>query len=441
MKIRTVSWEIIIAGLFLTGIAIYVTKSSNSNDSRDSKTQVKRSFVTEEDSTHSIIIDLHNLNSLSQLDQLDKLDKLDKGTDVKTIVLDLGFMKKTIQVPDSLRKTDTAARRKIQAKLDSTLKSIPKDSIAEHSEIVAHITNHILTMTSNGFDAVPSSETLVRSNTYSAHGLKKVSVDTKGGRIQAVGSSGDQVHVFVTTKKGTSKKEFNKKYNISMSNQGGELKVSVDQSNSGWSFLSWLTGAGGIPGNIIVEMPANLTFYGVSKGGRIECGHLRNGIDIKTLGGKLVINDVRGSIQAKTLGGDVEVHEINGNADLKSMGGSIIASNTTGNMDIKTAGGNISLDNMRDGSIDAETAGGNINANFDAVLSNDLTLKTAGGNITIALPESTKAVLDIKGMKVSIPQGWSVSGSFDSSHIEGSLNGGSNPRITAHTSAGSVTIK
>ena len=441
MKIRTVSWEIIIAGLFLTGIAIYVTKSSNSNDSRDSKTQAKRSFVTEEDSTHSIIIDLHNLNSLSQLDQLDKLDKLDKGTDVKTIVLDLGFMKKTIKIPDSLRKTDTAARRKIQAKLDSTFKSIPKDSIAEHSEIVAHITNHVLTMTSSSVDAVPSSETLIRSNTYSANGLQKVSVDTKGGRIQAIGSSGNQVRVFITTKKGTSKKEFNKKYNVSISNEGGEFKVTLDQPNSGWSFLSWFTGGSGTPGNVIVEMPANLTFYGESKGGTIKCEHLKNGLNIKTLGGKLVINDVQGDIQAKTLGGDVEAHTLNGNADLKSMGGNIVVGNTNGNMNLKTAGGNISLDNLRGGSIDAETAGGNIDANFSTTLTNDLTLKTPAGNITVSLPESTKAVLDIKGMKVSIPQSWSISGSFDSNHIEGSLNGGSGPRITAHTSAGSVTIK
>jgi|GEM_PF-2377985 len=437
MKIRTVSWEIIIAGLFLTGIAIYVTKSTHSNDS---KSPVTHQFVTEEDSTHTIVIDLHNLNSLSQLDELDKLDKLHKGTDVKKIVLDLGFLKKTIEVPDSLRVENINTDSAIHAKLDSTLKSIPRDSLAQHADVIAKLANHVLTMTSSSFNAVPSSETLIESRNFSAKGLNKVALNTLGGRIQAVGGDGDIIHVFITSKKGVSKQDFNKKFNVSMSTDGGVLQVNVDRHNSGWSLFSWLTGSNDKPGNIIVEMPRNLALYAESKGGTVSCRNLKNGIDIKTLGGKLSLNDIQGSIQAKTLGGNIEAHNLNGNADLKSMGGNIIAGNTTGSMDIKTAGGNISMDNMGGGSIDAETAGGNIDAHFTA-LTHNLTLKTAAGNINLDLPESTKAGLDIEGMRVSIPSSWTVSGSFNSSHINGSLNGGSSPTITAHTSAGSVTIK
>ncbi|HKI45029.1 MAG TPA: hypothetical protein VKA08_06810, partial [Balneolales bacterium] len=230
MKIRTVSWEIIIAGLFLTGIAIYVTKSTHSNDS---KSPVTHQFVTEEDSTHTIVIDLHNLNSLSQLDELDKLDKLHKGTDVKKIVLDLGFLKKTIEVPDSLRVENINTDSAIHAKLDSTLKSIPRDSLAQHADVIAKLANHVLTMTSSSFNAVPSSETLIESRNFSAKGLNKVALNTLGGRIQAVGGDGDIIHVFITSKKGVSKQDFNKKFNVSMSTDGGVLQVNVDRHNSG----------------------------------------------------------------------------------------------------------------------------------------------------------------------------------------------------------------
>jgi DUF4097 and DUF4098 domain-containing protein YvlB len=267
-----------------------------------------------------------------------------------------------------------------------------------------------------------------------------VTLNTVGGRIQAVGGAGDIIRVFITSKKGVSKSEFNKKFNLSMGTNGGVLQVNVDQHNSGWSLFSWLTGSSDKPGNIIVEMPGSLTLNAESKGGTVSCRNLKNGIDIKTLGGKLTLNDIQGSIQAKTLGGDIEAHNLNGNADLKSMGGNIIVGNTSGSMDVKTAGGNISMDDVSGGSIDAETAGGNIDAHLTA-LTHNLTLKTAAGNINLNLPESTKAALDIEGMKVSIPSGWTVSGSFNSSHINGSLNGGSSPTITAHTSAGSVTIK
>ena len=437
MKIRTVSWEIIIAGLFLTGIAIYVTKSTHTNDTQS---QVTHKFVTEEDSTHTIVIDLHNLNSLSQLDELDKLDKLHKGTDVKKIVLDLGFLKKTIEVPDSLRVENINTDSAIHAKLDSTLKNIPKDSLAQHADVIAKLSNHILTMTSSSFNAVPSSETLIESRNFSAKGLNKVTLSTVGGRIQAVGGDGKIVHIFITSKKGVSKNDFKKKFNVSMSATGGVLQINVDQHSSGWSLFSWLTGGNGKPGNIIVEMPRNLVLNAESKGGTVSCRDLKNGVDIKTLGGKLTLNDIQGNILAKTLGGDIEAHSLSGNADLKSMGGNIIVGNTSGSMDIKTAGGNISMDDMSGGSIDAETAGGNINARFTA-LTHNLTLKTAAGNINLDLPESTKAALDVEGMRVSVPSGWTVSGSFNSSHIKGSLNGGSNPTITAHTSAGSVSIK
>ena len=435
MKIRTVSWEIILAGLLLTGVAIYVMKSSHSNDSRD---QTNHSFVTEKDSAKTIIIDLHNLNSLSQLDQLDKLDKLDdNNNEVKTIVLDLGFFKKTIQVPEN---ADVKANRNLRAKLDSTLKSIPSDSLSKHPELVANLSHHVLTMTSSSFKAVPSSETLIQSKTFSAKGLKSISLDTKGGRIQAIGSSEGEVNVFITSKKGTSKEDFNKKYTVSMKTEGGVLNVSVDQHSSGWAIFNWLTGNNDTPGNIIVEMPQGLSLNAESKGGRISCEHLRNGIDIKTLGGRLTLNDIYGSIQAKTLGGEIEAHNLKGSGSLKSMGGSIVVGNASGTMDIKTAGGNISLDNMQGGPIDAETAGGNISAHFKT-LTSDLTLKTAGGNINATLPESLKANLDLKGMRVSVPSHWSISGSFDSSHINGSVNGGSNLKVTAHTSAGNVTIE
>lgn len=436
MKIRTVSWEIILAGLFLTGIAIYVSKSTRTNESKSQVTH-NHKFVTEEDSTHKIIIDLHNLSSLDQLNELDKLDKLDSSNDVKTIVLDLGFLKKTIQVPVT---ADMKANAKIKAKLDSTLESIPKDSLAKHPELVANVTRHVLTMSSSSFNAVPASETLIQSKTISSKGLKQVSLDTEGGRIQAVGGSDGAVHVFITTKKGISKKDFLKKYNVSMSTDGNNLKVSVNQRNSGWSFFNWFTGGNDKPGNIIVQMPTNLSMNAESKGGSINCQNLKNGVDIKTLGGRLSLKDIQGTIQGTTLGGEIDAHGLRGSGELKSMGGSIVVGDATGNMDFKTAGGNITLDNIQGGSIDAETAGGNINAHF-ATISGNLTLKTAGGSIDITLPKSTKAALDIKGTRVSIPSDWTISGSFDSSHINGSLNGGESPHITAHAAAGAVTIK
>lgn len=464
MKIRTVSWEIILAGLFFTGIAIYV---STSRHSADAKPGGPGSSISGSGSVDSVIVDpghkgfvIINRDSASRMVVINPFGLNRAGWDsLRGKIFDIRKQarfraKKEISRVqwDSLNRVlrirqgalphaGMMWKKKYEFAFKDSLNNLfsfippppPPSAVG-----LSAITKNSPSVWTGAPATVPASETLMKSRTFSAADIKRVSLETSVGKIRVTGSRGDKIHVMITGRKGSLKRDFDNHHSVSMETRDGELYVSVTGRNWGWTFLNWLFHKNN-EGNIIVEMPEGVPLHVESKGGSIDCRSLHGGVEAGTLGGNISLRGVSGSVQARTVAGNVVADAFAGDENPGSSVRSIQAGNVQGDVRIRTTAGNISLKNISSGSIDAETTGGNIDVQIPFV-SHDITLKATAGNINLSIPRQTRALLDLKGTKVAIPSGWSVSGNLSESHVDGSLNGGSYPRITAHTDAGTVAL-
>ncbi|MCW8108878.1 DUF4097 domain-containing protein [Alteromonas ponticola] len=148
----------------------------------------------------------------------------------------------------------------------------------------------------------------------------------------------------------------------------------------------------------------------------------RYNLDLDTAGGKIEITDLLiGDIEARTSGGAIKIASVKGDVQLHTSGGSIHTEDV-------------------EGEIDAHTSGGSIKVAFAKQFTKDATLDTSGGSIVASLPADIRMDLDASTSGGRVKSEFDVDGRVKKRSIEGKVNGGG-PKLTLHTSGGSIRIE
>jgi hypothetical protein len=278
------------------------------------------------------------------------------------------------------------------------------------------------------------------TKTFTLDGPGQLEVETSGGAIDVVGSSGNQVTVemYVKPNGGWSlfgsddddAEEALEDYTIDIRQEGAKVIATAERKGSNW-------GSSQVSISFKVMVPASTSCDLSTSGGSISVSDVEGTHDIHTSGGSLNFDRLSGATKAHTSGGSINVNDYQGKLEANTSGGSIRVNGSEGEALLKTSGGSINLENIR-GSLEARTSGGSIRANVEE-LGKFLTLKTSGGGITATIPGGQGLDLDLSGNRVNTKL-VNFTGESDKNSINGSVNGGGVP-VSLHTSGGSVTLE
>jgi DUF4097 and DUF4098 domain-containing protein YvlB len=255
-----------------------------------------------------------------------------------------------------------------------------------------------------------------------------LSVDSDDGSVTIVGHDARDITVHVEIS-GT---------------EASAFKVAADQDSSGVAVTgrsaSWLHhGFSTLTVKFTIELPHDYPVDIKTSGGGIDVRDLHAPAHGKTSGGSVALHNIAGAITMHTSGGAIEAEHIRGPAELTSSGGSINIKGAAGSLKVHTSGGGIHLYNVA-GEIDASTSGGPLEA--EARSNQGISLEGSGGSITLRLPADVQGTVDAKtsGGRVHSDLPITTTELGDTSHIQGTINGGGDP-IHLRTSGGSIHIE
>ena len=422
------TWEIVIAGILLTAVAIYFNKrSGHSTINTDYIEKVIKDheihFGTEKKQKDIIIINPGQFFNAKTLDSLKSSPNLDSLRDR------IKYLKNEI-----LQKTanDTNLQNQVKQSIDAALKNLSEVNQEQFS--IDTQKNRIVIIPKQR-STVSNSISDILTKQFTANGVKKVHIKSPGGDITVEGNNDNIIDVNVTSgKKNVKQSDFKKYYEVKIFRDGSNVNVII-QKKGGLSFWKFLDD---MSANVDIKVPTKMNLDGETAGGSVTIRHIDGAIKMSTLGGHILLSDAHGSLDLKTLGGAIKAEHLTGSLKAKTMGGSIHLNDSNGNIDVSTNGGDIEMKNIY-GLITAYTMAGNITADLTR-FTNDLSCKTNAGNISITVPKSASAKLNLSGSDVTVHKNLQVSGNVSKGKISGTLNNGGNKSIEAHTYAGNVTL-
>lgn len=422
------TWEIVIVGILLTAVAIYFNnKSDHSSFSAKNIEKVLDNHdihFNSKEKPHDVVI----INP-GQIFNAKILDSLKSAPNIDSLRIRIKNLKNEILRQAS---NDTAMQKQVMASVNSALQNLSdvnqsqfKIDTGKNSIIIIPKTNM----------AVASSMPNILNKQFNASGVKGINLKSPGGSIEVKGMDGNTVDVNVKPgKSGVSSKEFKKYYDVKIYRNGSTINVAIEKKD-GFNLKNLFES---MSANITVRVPFNMNVEGETAGGSLDIREIHGNVNMKTLGGHIYLKALKGNLELKTMGGSMTGSELNGKISMKTMGGSITLDNSKGDVNVTSSGGNINLDQIA-GSVTAHTLAGNVTASM-VNLSGDLLLKTNAGNVSITLPKTAGAKLDLDGSNVSLHDDLKVSGNVGKGHVSGNLNGGGNYSINAHTYAGNINL-
>jgi len=181
-------------------------------------------------------------------------------------------------------------------------------------------------------------------------------------------------------------------------------------------------------------------------------------LSINKMGGDIVIADAPGGAYLRTMGGAITVDKVSKSLDATSMGGNVtIRSANVGTLKAETMGGNIDITSAQATDLHASTSGGNVSV--QTLADGSISLKSLGGAITLTIPKSSSAQIDIELAytmnnngkyavtdDLNLPQQQTSSWDFSHGnprkyiHAKGVIGSGKN-HITIKTVDGNITLK
>jgi hypothetical protein len=189
-----------------------------------------------------------------------------------------------------------------------------------------------------------------------------------------------------------------------------------------------------------VALPAGVKARIDNRVGRIDAGHLRNDLELKTASGDMAIadltgslsthsgsgdmkvTDVHGTVEAHTGSGDLELDRIDGSTEVHTGSGDINGGHLGGQrVELHTGSGDVTLDKLA-GNLRVETGSGDVKLNDlakvakarveagsgdidlygDLSAMQDFTLRSGSGDITLKTGTPPAVRLDISGSDIDV---------------------------------------
>jgi Putative adhesin len=254
------------------------------------------------------------------------------------------------------------------------------------------------------------------AKTFTVSGHARVSIETDDGAVRV--STGDikQVEVRIVY----SGYRVDRDLRISTEQNGDS--VSVAAKTSGGNFWSW--GVRHASLRVEVHMPKDADLTVKSGDGSVEADSITGNVDVRTGDGSITVQDVKGSARFHSGDGHIEARGLDGTVDASSGDGHIDLEGRFDGLNIRTG----------DGSVTARASQG-------SKVASSWTIHTGDGSVDLEVPGDLKANLDASTHDGHISLGLQVTveGTFSSSRIHGTLNGGGQP-LTIATGDGSIHL-
>lgn len=414
---KSSSWEIILAGLLFTGVAIYLLQY-NDQPSKSKET----SFST--DSLRTINFDQNlkviKFEALKDLDNLDNLESLENLENLKNLS---SFLPKEV-------------RDEFESEINSAIKGLEKENINVQVDTVnktISISKALpATVDTDGNWTAVSPGVFAYIKEFDASDLKEADLDLPFGSIEVIGGedSSTKLTIEATGQISTKEELLSKiKTSSSIENNRAIFKV-ISASTRSKDENVHLQATLSVPKNFDLRM--------ITAAGHISARSINGTQDLETLGGHIKMKDVTGDITAKTSGGHISVDHSEGSLTLLSLGGHIQTRNATGVISMITSGGNLQALDTK-GSVEASTNGGNIELRFIGLNGNS-SAKTGAGTISLFVPKSANTHFDLSGNNVEIDPDLNFTGSSSSGKAIGTI-GENRSSLKAKTNYGKVTLK
>jgi hypothetical protein len=254
------------------------------------------------------------------------------------------------------------------------------------------------------------------AKTFPVSGHARVNIETDDGAVRV--STGDikQVEVRVVY----SGYKVDRDLRISTEQNGDS--VSVVAKTSGGNFWSW--GPRHTSLRVEVHMPKDADLTVRSGDGSVEAESINGNVDVKSGDGSITVQCVKGNARFHTGDGHIEARGLDGTVDASSGDGHIDVEGRFDGLTIRTG----------DGSVTARAGQG-------SKVASAWTIHTGDGSVDMEVPADLKANLDASTHDGHISLGLQVTveGTFSSSRIHGTLNGGGQS-LTISTGDGSIHL-
>jgi len=434
MNNRHVSWEIILCGLLLTGLAIYI--NSSQSDTTKKRASSESAYVTppepptppESSTPPELSSDLNFEAELSKLEkELKKLENLGQLESLKAL--------------ENLNIEKNNINKIVQGVMDEVAAEIGKINsegmdVSDKTQLLALINSNVSTINNENEKQtwIQTGDGVYQYNvSFKSSQSGNLRVDMDAGHVNISSHDADSGLVqFVTTTSSASTTNPDKYWTVKKVSKENETIITLTNKSSFSSRSNH-----NIEANVLI--PSGVSVKAQTAGGHVRVDDLEGNHTLHTSGGHISLTNVNGEFHTKTNGGHIEADGLQGRFELDTNGGNIQVKNLDGACQASTNGGHITFENLR-GSVQAKTSGGNINVSVKS-LSDDLSLQTSAGNISISLPESISALLDLKGTNVDLNEFRNkVDGTIKSDYVDGQLGEGG-PKITARCSYGRVTLE
>jgi len=254
------------------------------------------------------------------------------------------------------------------------------------------------------------------AKTYPVSGHVKMRVETDDGAVRV--STGDikQVEIRVVY----SGYKLDKDLRVNMEQNGDTVEV-LAKTSGGWG---WHWGANHTALRVEVHMPKDADLYARTGDGSVEADSISGNVDVTTGDGHITVQGAKGNIRFHTGDGHIEARGLDGSVDASSGDGHINVEGRFDSLRIKTG----------DGSVTARAgAGSKMASSWD--------IHTGDGSVDLVIPGDLQANIDASTHDGHISLGLpvTVEGTFSSSKISGTLNGGGNTQ-TIRTGDGSSHV-
>ena len=432
MNKSNISWEIVLAGLAFIGIGIYLSNQNSSTPSSEASWQPNREAPSPPPAPSlpgAIVIDLDNLESLQNLENLKNIRNLKNFENLKDLEVELKNIDKLIE--------KHTQREQVEESLDKNLKQLEAElQKIEDTDFNVKLQNQKVYINKN-YNVDESQWTEVSPGVYvfrksfTTSDIESMDLNLGFGNINIVGSNGEVGEI---TLRATGDME-------DPANFTKQLDIQKNLASPGASFRVASTNKSNISDRINLEatvmLPNATKIMANTSGGHINANNLNNIQNLQTSGGHITLTSIKGETVAKTDGGHITCDRISGNTLLSTGGGHIKVNNPSGSLTAKTGGGHIEIQNAS-GNVTAKTSGGNISTSVQEV-NGPLKFFTSAGNVTLNLPKTIQADLDITGSSVNLSDTFDFSGNKNKGSISGRLNGGGQP-VVVSCGYGNVSI-
>jgi Putative adhesin len=170
-------------------------------------------------------------------------------------------------------------------------------------------------------------------------------------------------------------------------------------------------------------------------------------VDGKSANGAIAVDGTTGTVHLRTNDGSIALDHVTGSLDLTSSNGSLAIHRSSGSLDVRTSDGSVQADGRFD-TIQLHSDNGSVQLDLDPStrLTGPSTIETADGSVIVRVPHDLAAALSMSSHDGSVicdlplmTQSYSTHHG-PSSHLEGTLNGGSVP-LSLRASNGNIVLK